>query len=494
MICVSILHEHHGLAFADIVNANRRADLIEIRLDKFDKEPRISELLAACNKPSIVSCPRPQEGGFWKGTERERIAVLTSAVAAGADYVELELDAIDQVPRTGTCQRIVSYTNTGGVPDNLDAIYRSASAKDADIVKVTIPARTPEEAWPLMKLIVQGDKPTVAVGRGPNSPMLNVLGKRYGAPWTYAALEKGAEAYPGMTNTFDLEDIYDHDAISKTTQLLAVSGFGEEQRITCRALNLCFQMAKADIRCLPLELGSPSLFKQIARQIKLVGSIIDETHAEAMVQLVTKPNELIRRAGSADFLLTANDKEIRGFNVLADAVIASTTSVLLERLSGINPWEDRDFLIVGCSGMAKSIATAIQSCGGIVQLADADDGRVRKVATEINALVASPDDVRADSCDFIIITASDSPSRRGQPGIYIPKKLAHPDLVAIDLTDFPFDTTFLAQVRAVGGVVISPQTIFAEMIINILSHFLKQKFKPKQVLSAFQDFVQRKPV
>src|SRR5207244_1391100 len=58
MICISIAQESRRLALADMLNAARQCDLLEIRLDRFDKAPDVGELLAHKPKPVILSCRR----------------------------------------------------------------------------------------------------------------------------------------------------------------------------------------------------------------------------------------------------------------------------------------------------------------------------------------------------------------------------------------------------------------------------------------------------
>ena len=67
MICISIAQESRRLALADMLNASRQCDLLEMRLDCFDKAPDFAELLAAKPRPVIMSCRRVQDGGNWRG-------------------------------------------------------------------------------------------------------------------------------------------------------------------------------------------------------------------------------------------------------------------------------------------------------------------------------------------------------------------------------------------------------------------------------------------
>src|SRR5262245_2837078 len=121
MICVTIAQESRTLARADMLNAVRLgADLVEIRLDRFEKDPQLAELFVAKrDKPILVSCRRPQDGGAWHGTEEERLMLLRQAVIGKADYVEIELDAADQIRPFPGAKRVISYTNPDKTPSAL---------------------------------------------------------------------------------------------------------------------------------------------------------------------------------------------------------------------------------------------------------------------------------------------------------------------------------------------------------------------------------------
>src|SRR5437667_22915 len=74
-----------------------QGDLLEVRLDRFGQAPELGELIAGKPKPILMTCRRPQDGGLWDGTEDERLAILRQCIISKSDYVEIELDAADQV-------------------------------------------------------------------------------------------------------------------------------------------------------------------------------------------------------------------------------------------------------------------------------------------------------------------------------------------------------------------------------------------------------------
>src|SRR5689334_25375103 len=82
------LHELEHLA--------ARIGLAEVRLDlmaSFD----VDKLVAASPVPLVLTCRPERERGGFTGPEPERLAVLRAAYDAGAAYVDVETDSLDQV-------------------------------------------------------------------------------------------------------------------------------------------------------------------------------------------------------------------------------------------------------------------------------------------------------------------------------------------------------------------------------------------------------------
>lgn len=109
MICITVTPESRTLAPADLLNASRHCDLIELCLDHFINEPNIGELVKMVDKPIMISCRSEKDGGNWKGTEQQRIQLLREAIVAGPAYIELDLEIANSIPRFGKTQRVVSF-------------------------------------------------------------------------------------------------------------------------------------------------------------------------------------------------------------------------------------------------------------------------------------------------------------------------------------------------------------------------------------------------
>ena len=136
-LAVAISTVDTGDALAALHRVTGRADLAELRLDlmqSFD----LPRLLAERPLPVIVTCRPTREGGRWRGTEVERLAVLRQAAALGAEYVDLEWDVATEIATLDRSRTriILSRHNFAGMPADLPAQAEWLWAAGADVVTI----------------------------------------------------------------------------------------------------------------------------------------------------------------------------------------------------------------------------------------------------------------------------------------------------------------------------------------------------------------------
>src|SRR4051794_25470491 len=168
---------------AEVQEAARRgARFLELRLDFLAKPPDFKRLLENKPCPVLATVRRPADGGRWSGTEEQRRMLLRQAVVAGVDWVDLEADVVDAIPRFGKVRRIASYHNLQEVPADLEKIHAALCKKDVDVVKIAVRAQSPLDNLRVLDLIPKAARPTVAFCMGDLGMASRVLGRKYGAP------------------------------------------------------------------------------------------------------------------------------------------------------------------------------------------------------------------------------------------------------------------------------------------------------------------------
>jgi 3-dehydroquinate dehydratase/shikimate dehydrogenase len=403
MICVSINQESRRLALADMLNASRQGgDLLEVRLDRFGKAPDVGELIANKPRPIIFTCRRPDDGGNWDGTEDERLAILRQCIVSKADYVEIELDVADQIRPFAPSQRVISYTNLRETPPDILDIYEEARGKRPDVIKLVTLARTPEEAWPLVQILGRATVPTVVVGLGKPAVMLAVLGKKMAAPWGYAALERGMEAYPGQPTVADLDEIYRVRDIGKGTRLVGVTGFSEQAQVTAAVLNAVFAHEQLAVRCLPLAVGELRVFRKIIDAAKLAAVVVDPEHQSTLAEVGAELHGAAKQTRAVD-LLTHKGDSWHGTHAACQAWIGALRDKMKERHGGENPFKDRIVMVVGITQAARLLAAELQKAGAGVVLASHKRKAGQQAAQEVGCRAIAIDAIYSTMHDALVV-------------------------------------------------------------------------------------------
>lgn len=473
MICISIMQESRKLALADMLNASSQCDLLELRLDRFEKSVDLRDFMAKKPKPLIISCRRVKDGGHWDGSESERLALLRQAIIDKADYVEIEIDAADEVRPFPGSKRVISYTNLAETPENIDDIYEQCLHKSPEVIKLVCKASAPEEAWPLLQIVARAKVPTVVVGVGKPGIMLTLLGKRVGAPWTYAALEKGMETYPGQPTVSDLRDIYHYPTLGKGIRFIGVTGFTPRERATCAALNAGLAAAEAPARCLPLAVGDVDFFRKIMDAVKLTGLIVDPTWQVALASLARQRERLADRAGAVDVLLQTEQKEWHGHYVLGRSALSALEDSLRQKQPVELPLTGRMCLILGTNGPARSMAYAIRKRGGVAILAGKDREQAQQLAQDYQCRFVPYEAIYSTSHDVLIVCENEEPpsaprtaKKPGDAGV-------HPSILKsstplLDLTSYPQPSALADEARARGVPLVEPRAVFLAQMATIL--------------------------
>src|SRR5436853_7140896 len=112
-VLVVIGRTRHKMVVVELQEALKRgAKFIELRLDFLAKAIDFKRLTPYKKCPWVATLRRPSDGGRFAGTEPERQVVLRQAIASGVfEWVDLETDVANSVPRFGPVKRIVSYHN-----------------------------------------------------------------------------------------------------------------------------------------------------------------------------------------------------------------------------------------------------------------------------------------------------------------------------------------------------------------------------------------------
>ncbi|WP_437226766.1 type I 3-dehydroquinate dehydratase [Planctomicrobium sp. SH661] len=459
MICVTVTPNSRTLAKADLLNAARQGDIVELCLDHFHKEPDVKDLISAIDKPMIISCRRPQDGGKWQGTEEERMMLLRQAIVAGPAYVELDLDIANSIPRFGKTQRVISFTRLDRPETDVDAIFDEATNAKADIVKFTWPTPTLDAAWPLLAAVSQKRMvPVVGMGLGRPELTFSLLGAKYGSPWIYAALEQGMEAHPGQATVFELTETYHCHEINSKTAFVAVAGFGPSQVITTRVLNAGFQELDLNVRCLPIEVGEFKHLKKMLDVLRVRAILVQGLQGSALMQLAEHVDAHDARSGYLNLLLKRDDGWY-GYNTLWRSGLKALEAELATRSRSL---ANQNTLVIGNGGIAHSMVHAISQRQGLVSLCGADDKAAQQMAGECKCRYVPFHNLYETLADIVVVADArvTSGTRHGQ----VNPSLFRPTMTVLDVGNLPIESSLMGEARDRGCRVIDSFSTYQQQI------------------------------
>ncbi len=218
-VCVSISATDVPELLGQAQKAERLfADLIEVRLDRLRSYRGLSKIARAVEKPLIATNRPLSDKGSYDGSETDRLKVLTEAVSKGFDYVDLELatsklgNAITSFRKKGA-KILLSHHDHFRTPDitKLQTTLTKLQEYKPDLYKIITTAQFPQDNLTILSLLDKNRKrtPLVSFAMGQTGIWSRIMAPYYGAPFTYASLERGLETAPGQLTITDLRRIYE---------------------------------------------------------------------------------------------------------------------------------------------------------------------------------------------------------------------------------------------------------------------------------------------
>lgn len=446
MICISVTPHSRRLARVDLLNASHQGDLIELCLDQLRKHPDVGEIIEGFEKPIIVSCRRPGEGGSWEGTEDDRRQLLRNAIIAEPAYIELEPDVAKTIPRFGNVRRIVSCSKMRTIKD----IFAQARDCDADVIKLAWPTRNLDEMWPMLAA-VSGDQklPIVGMGMDRAGITFSLLAKKYGSPWIYAALEERMEVYPGQATVWELREAFALDEIDRETRWIGVAGWEEDDVDSIAALNDALKQMNAKLRCLPLRVGKTKNLLSMLETLKIRGIIVGMREIESLLPIIDHPHRMVEETGTADLLLKRDDGW-HGFNTLRKAVVRALRS------SGKEVTRRR-VLLLGTGPRARAVLRVLDEAEAAVSVAAPGDKAAKKLAEAEGVSFVSWSAIYDTVSEFVVFADSEIPVGLKSSGLNPSLLREHTTL--LDISAYPCESPLTEEGRVRGCHVIEPRDI-----------------------------------
>ena len=472
MICISVTPESRQLAKVDIYNAANQCDLVEVCLDRLHKEPDVKDMISGSKKPVLISCRPPHEGGKFDGTEDERLALLRQAIIAGPDYVELDPVSAMKIPRFGKTQRVISFANMTRPLVDVEEAFEEATRCKADIVKFTWPTDILETAWPLLAVVSQKRLlPVVGLGLGRCGLTFSLLGRKYGSPWIYAALEKGMEAFPGQPTVGELDDVYRWRQVDSKTRFIGVVGEGVIEHAISKILNAAFDIAGMNTRCLPLDFRSLDQLPKMLDILKVPAIIATPQAGRRVMELASTGDDVATASKYSDVVIkTPNGWQAH--NLVWKSALRSLEATLGKQTAEDRPLDKRNTMIIGSGGLAVSLAHGVKRRNGIVSVCAGDEVEAQKIAAASELRYVPVAKLYDTLVDVVILTTNTMDY--GSKKTPLNPSLLRQGMTFMDLSELPGESKFTQEARERGCRVVEPAEVFVGYIGSLFKSLTGQ--------------------
>ncbi len=461
MICVTVartrhkhtIEEHNRLAEAG-------AKLIEIRLDYIGRSIDLPRLLKNRPTPVVVTCRRKVDGGRWERSEEERLMMLRSAIAMGVEYVDLEEDTAQKIPRYGKTKRIVSVHDFEETPSNLEEIHANLAKHDADIVKIAAIAKTFGDVRRMLGLMAKAKIPTIGISMGDIGTVTRILAARYGAPFTYSVYSSERRVAPGQLTYDQMLNLYRVDEIDKDTKIFGVMADPVAHSYSPLIHNSAFVAQELNARYIPFRVPHFDLpnFLDWCREYGVGGLSVTIPHKEAVIEHLQQADAAAKEIGAVNTVLFASGATV-GYNTDYRAAMDCLTEGIAKINPGDNPFQGVGALLLGAGGVSRAVGYGLVRRGASVLVSSRTHERSEKLAAEIGAK-AIPWESRYDIKPKIIVNGTPIgmfPDVDESP--YDGKKLDGTQLV-FDTVYNPERTLLLKSAMAAGCPVVSGLQMF----------------------------------
>ena len=406
MICVSIgKSRHRAMKAVHKHIAEQGIQLVELRLDYVRSSINIPRLINERPCPVIITLRRERDGGQFAGSEEQRRLLLRTAIAEGADYVDLEEDIAAEIPRFGPTKRVISYHNFRKTPEDLDVIHSRMRGLDPDVIKVCTMANHPHDNVRMLSLVLRNrDIPTVGICMGDIGMPSRVLCGRYGAPFSYATFSPERALAPGILSFEELRDVYRYDDINSETELFGVIADPVGHSMSPLIHNAAFAELGMNRVYLPFRVPREDLgcFMEDAEEFGLKGLSVTIPHKERIREYLSRADEAVDGIGACNTVVF-DGKDRVGYNT--DCLAAMEA---MEEAAGVSQSPIRErfkgkvALILGAGGAGKAIAYGLRQRNAAVVLSDVDASVAEEVADRLECRSAEWETRHKISCDILV--------------------------------------------------------------------------------------------
>jgi 3-dehydroquinate dehydratase/shikimate dehydrogenase len=399
-ICISVCARTIAELMDQAGAARDDVDLIELRFDCLEEqelaaedvkklESNMARIFDQVDREKCVTTFRPKEyGGHRELSPLERLNFWN--LGFETEFADLEEDFVETSWYWVWSQRICSFHDFRGVPDDIDSVFYKLARLETGLIKIAVAVQDTTDAIPVWKLFRLAEKEKVRIipiAMGEAGKWTRILGLAHGAPLTYASLDDGGKTAPGQISASDLRDVFRVKELDKETQVFGLiagdtsysqSPFMHNRALITAGLNAVF---------LPLQVRDLDAFmrRMVLRDTREVelnfgGFSVTNPHKQSIMRYLDEIDETARRICAVN-TVKVDDGKLFGYNTDAPGFIRPLKNVYGD-LKGASA------IVVGAGGGARACIYALKNEGVDVTVMARDKSKATSVADEFGISAA----------------------------------------------------------------------------------------------------------
>lgn len=367
MIC-GVIQESSAVEARRVLDLRAgEADLFELRVDAFEEavdRAALEALLRQPRPPVIVTNRGTRDRGGFRGSESDRLAVLTLAVELGAEWIDIELESIEELPATTAFDRVVvSHHDYEATPVNLDAWLARLEATPAAVMKIATHAASFGDSVRMLELPGRASRALIAVCMGEHGTVTRLLTTRVGGWLTFAAAAAGKASAPGQMTLDEMRGRFDLGRLRADTEVYGILGRGIGYSMSPAVHNRAFRELDRNAVYVAFDMDAAAGLLEAAPLLGLRGLSVTIPHKEVMRDLLRDRagctlDAAAREIGAVNTLLRDDVGTWCGYNTDGPAVVEVLRAHLGDSLAAA----DR-VLVLGAGGVARALAWAAMRLG-----------------------------------------------------------------------------------------------------------------------------------
>ncbi len=367
---------------------------------------------------------------------------------------------------------------------------------DPDVVKIATSAASLADASRVLHVATTTKTPTIPIAMGEIGVFTRILGRKFGAPFTYAGFNPERVFAPGMVPFGVMKRDYAYESINPQTEIFGVIGDPIEQSLSPVVHNAAFRDLGLNKVMVPFMVPNgelPAFFKELL-WLDIKGCSVTIPHKEAIVPLLQQKEGAVERTETCNTVIFQEDGRRIGYNTDYRAAMDSLEAAMGGREGGEDapsPLFDKQVLVLGAGGVARSIVFGLIRRGAHLTITNRHDERATRLAEEVGCRTVNWG-MRASNVVDVIINATPvgmHPNVDDTP--LPPAAFSRPGMVVFDTIYHPENTMMVKLARERGCQAVTGVDMFLRQAaiqfklytgqdapIDVMVVALKQKLTP----------------